>query len=98
MGGTSTDVALVQDGKARLRRETTVGDVVRAPSVDVRTVGAGGGSIAPSLNSGALRVGPESAENLDPLHNKGGEALTVTDANVVLGHSRQKLDSVEAWK
>ena len=47
MGGTSTDVALVQNGEARLRRETTVGDVtVRASSIDVRTVGAGGGSIA----------------------------------------------------
>ncbi|MDP6674340.1 MAG: hydantoinase/oxoprolinase family protein, partial [Gammaproteobacteria bacterium] len=63
MGGTSTDVALIQDSKARVRRETFVGDVkVRAPSVDVRTVGAGGGSIAfvPEL-TGALRVGPESA-------------------------------------
>ena len=61
MGGTSTDVALVQDSNAKLRRETTVGDVtVRASSVDVRTVGAGGGSIAhvPEL-TGALRVGPE---------------------------------------
>ena len=60
MGGTSTDVALVQDSNAQLRRETTVGDVtVRASSVDVRTVGAGGGSIArvPEL-TGALRVGP----------------------------------------
>ena len=47
MGGTSTDVALIQDSKAKVRRETMVGDVrVRAPSVDVRTVGAGGGSIA----------------------------------------------------
>ena len=60
MGGTSTDVALVQDGKAQLRRETSVHDVtVRASSVDVRTVGAGGGSIAhvPEI-TGALRVGP----------------------------------------
>ncbi len=47
MGGTSTDVALIQNSKARVRRETFVGDVrVRAPSVDVRTVGAGGGSIS----------------------------------------------------
>jgi N-methylhydantoinase A len=89
MGGTSTDVALVQDGRAQLRRETTVGDVtVRASSVDVRTVGAGGGSIAhvPEL-TGALRVGPESA-GASPgpaAYNKGGEAPTVTDANVVLG-------------
>ena len=89
MGGTSTDVALVQDGKAQLRRETTVGDVtVRASSVDVRTVGAGGGSIAhvPEL-TGALRVGPESAgaEPGPAAYDKGGELPTVTDANVVLG-------------
>ena len=51
MGGTSTDVALIQDSKARVRRETFVGDVkVRAPSVDVRTVGAGGGFlVVPAL-------------------------------------------------
>ncbi len=89
MGGTSTDVALVENGKAQLRRETTVGDVtVRASSVDVRTVGAGGGSIAhvPEL-TGALRVGPESAgaEPGPAAYNKGGTAPTVTDANVVLG-------------
>lgn len=89
MGGTSTDVALVQNGKAQLRRETTVGDVtVRASSVDVRTVGAGGGSIAhvPEL-TGALRVGPESAGAAPgpAAYNKGGELPTVTDANVVLG-------------
>lgn len=90
MGGTSTDVALVQDGKAHLRRETTVGDVtVRASSVDVRTVGAGGGSIAhvPEL-TGALRVGPESAgaQPGPAAYNKGGDLPTVTDANVVLGY------------
>ena len=90
MGGTSTDVALVQDSNAQLRRETTVGDVtVRASSVDVRTVGAGGGSIAhvPEL-TGALRVGPESAgaEPGPAAYNKGGDLPTVTDANVVLGY------------
>ncbi len=90
MGGTSTDVALVQNGQAQLRRETTVGDVVvRASSVDVRTVGAGGGSIAhvPELTR-ALRVGPQSA-GADPgpaAYDKGGELPTVTDANVVLGY------------
>ncbi len=90
MGGTSTDVALVQDGQAQLRRETTVGDVtVRASSVDVRTVGAGGGSIAhvPEL-TGALRVGPQSAGAAPgpAAYGKGGEEPTVTDANVVLGY------------
>lgn len=90
MGGTSTDVALVQNGEAQIRRETTVGDVtVRASSVDVRTVGAGGGSIAhvPEL-TGALRVGPQSAgaEPGPAAYGKGGEEPTVTDANVVLGY------------
>jgi N-methylhydantoinase A len=90
MGGTSTDVALVQNGRARVRRETRVGDVtVRAPSVDVRTVGAGGGSIAfvPELTK-ALRVGPESAgaEPGPAAYMKGGDQPTVCDANVVLGY------------
>ncbi|MDD9798406.1 MAG: hydantoinase/oxoprolinase family protein [Alphaproteobacteria bacterium] len=90
MGGTSTDVALVENGRALVRRETSVGDVtVRASSLDVRTVGAGGGSIAhvPEL-TGALRVGPESAGAAPgpAAYNKGGEAPTVTDANLVLGY------------
>lgn len=90
VGGTSTDVALIQNGEPRLRRETTVGDVtVRASSVDIRTVGAGGGSIAhvPQLTK-ALRVGPQSA-GADPgpaAYNKGGTEPTVTDANIVLGY------------
>ena len=90
MGGTSTDVALVQDLTPRIGRETTVGDVtVRATSVDVRTVGAGGGSIAhvPALTQ-ALRVGPQSA-GASPgpaAYGKGGTEPSVTDANVVLGY------------
>jgi N-methylhydantoinase A len=90
MGGTSSDVALVEAGTPRIGRETQVGDLnVRASSVDVRTVGAGGGSIAhvPELTS-ALRVGPESA-GADPgpaAYGRGGEQPTVTDANVVLGY------------
>jgi N-methylhydantoinase A len=90
MGGTSTDVALIQNSRARVRRETIVGDVrVRAPSVDVRTVGAGGGSIAfvPELTR-ALRVGPDSAGAVPgpACYMKGGEQPTVCDANVVLGY------------
>jgi N-methylhydantoinase A len=90
MGGTSTDVALIQGAKARIRRETRIGDVtVRAPSVDVRTVGAGGGSIAfvPELTR-ALRVGPQSAgaEPGPAAYMKGGTEPTVCDANVVLGY------------
>ncbi len=90
VGGTSTDVALIKNGEPRLRRETTVGDVtVRASSVDIRTVGAGGGSIAhvPELTK-ALRVGPQSA-GADPgpaAYGRGGVEPTVTDANVVLGY------------
>ena len=90
VGGTSTDVALINNGEPRLRRETTVGDVtVRASSVDIRTVGAGGGSIAhvPELTK-ALRVGPQSA-GADPgpaAYGRGGSEPTVTDANVVLGY------------
>ena len=90
MGGTSTDVALIQNGQARIRRETRVSDItVRAPSVDVRTIGAGGGSIAfsPELTK-ALRVGPDSA-GADPgpaAYMKGGDKPTVCDANVVLGY------------
>ena len=90
MGGTSTDIALVQGLTPRIGRETKVGDLtVRASSVDVRTVGAGGGSIAhvPELTR-ALRVGPQSA-GADPgpaAYGRGGTEPTVTDANVVLGN------------
>src|SRR3954469_23078572 len=90
MGGTSTDVALVQGLTPRIGRETKVGDLtVRASSVDIRTVGAGGGSIAhvPELTR-ALRVGPQSA-GADPgpaAYGKGGTEPTVTDADVVLGY------------
>lgn len=97
VGGTSTDVALIENNSARIRRETSVGDVaVRAPSVDVRTVGAGGGSIAfvPELTR-ALRVGPGSAGAVPgpAAYNRGGTKATVTDANVVLGYlpASQKL-------
>jgi N-methylhydantoinase A len=95
MGGTSTDVALVQRLTPRIGRETTVGDLtVRATSVDVRTVGAGGGSIAhvPPLTR-ALRVGPQSA-GASPgpaAYAAGGTEPTVTDANVVLGYLPSEL-------
>jgi N-methylhydantoinase A len=90
MGGTSTDIALVQGLRPRIGRETKVGDLtVRAAAVDVRTVGAGGGSIAhvPELTR-ALRVGPQSA-GADPgpvAYGHGGTEPTVTDANLVLGY------------
>lgn len=95
MGGTSTDVALVQDLSPRIGRETSVGDLtVRATSVDVRTVGAGGGSIAhvPELTQ-ALRVGPQSAgaQPGPAAYGNGGTEPAVTDANVVLGYQPQTL-------
>ena len=89
MGGTSTDVSLIENGVPLVRRETRVGNVtIRASSLDVRSVGAGAGSIAhvPELTK-ALRVGPQSA-GADPgpaAYGKGGESPTVTDANLVLG-------------
>ncbi|MEM8936551.1 MAG: hydantoinase/oxoprolinase family protein [Pseudomonadota bacterium] len=90
VGGTSTDVALIENGEPRLTRTTDVGNLtVRASSLDVKTVGAGGGSIAhvPELTK-ALRVGPESAGAVPgPVaYSRGGEVATVTDANVVLGY------------
>lgn len=90
VGGTSTDVALCIDGVAEISRQTTVGSyTVRAPALEVRTVGAGGGSIAhvPELTR-ALRVGPQSA-GADPgpvAYGRGGHEPTVTDANLVLGY------------
>src|SRR5712691_848164 len=98
MGGTSTDVALCENGQPTIERQTEVpygwglpGEVIpiKVPSVNVRSVGAGGGSIAhvPEV-TGALRVGPESA-GADPgpaCYGKGGADPTVTDANVVVGH------------
>src|SRR5712692_9912917 len=90
MGGTSTDVALCQNGQPTIGRETSIGHFrIKVPSVNVHTVGAGGGSIAhvPQLTK-ALRVGPQSAgaEPGPAAYGKGGEEPTVTDANVVLGH------------
>ena len=95
MGGTSTDVALIEDYQPRLRRETSVGHLtVRASSLDVKTVGAGGGSIAavPELTK-ALRVGPQSAGAVPgpAAYGRGGELPTVTDANVVLGYLPENL-------
>jgi len=95
MGGTSTDVALIENYQARLRRETSVGHLtVRASALDVKTVGAGGGSIAtvPDLTK-ALRVGPQSAGAVPgpAAYGRGGELPTVTDANVVLGYLPENL-------
>ena len=88
IGGTSTDIALIRDGEPD---ETTAGEIdslpLRLPSVDVHTIGAGGGSIAWRDSGGSLRVGPHSA-GADPgpiSSQRGGTELTVTDAHLVLG-------------
>jgi len=88
MGGTSTDIALLQRGEAALTGEKTVGIArVALPALDIHTLGAGGGSIAWVDAGGVLRVGPESA-GADPGpagYGRGGTAPTVTDANLVRG-------------
>lgn len=90
MGGTSTDVALV-DHEIRLTNQGTVaGFPIGIPMADIHTIGAGGGSIAYVDDGGLLQVGPESA-GADPgpaCYGKGGERPTVTDANLVLGRLR----------
>ncbi|MFI5001327.1 MAG: hydantoinase/oxoprolinase family protein, partial [Reyranellales bacterium] len=87
MGGTSTDVALLQDGRCKLANEATVhGYPIKAPMLDIHTVGAGGGSIAFIDSGGLLKVGPRSA-GADPgpvCYGLGNDEPTVTDANVVL--------------
>ena len=95
MGGTSTDVALCQNGQPTIGRETAIGHFrIKVPSVNVHTVGAGGGSIAhvPELTK-ALRVGPQSAgaQPGPAAYGQGGVEPTVTDANVVLGHLPPRL-------
>ena len=92
-GGTTFDVSMVRDGAVKYTRETWLGGLFSGhnlglSSVDVRSVGAGGGSIAWIDPGGLLRVGPESA-GADPgpaCYARGGDAATVTDAAVVLGY------------
>jgi N-methylhydantoinase A len=89
MGGTSFDVSLVADGEVALAAETSVdfGMVIRAPMIEITTIGAGGGSIASLDKSNLLQVGPESAGS-DPgpvCYGQGNARPTVTDANLVLG-------------
>jgi N-methylhydantoinase A len=87
MGGTSTDVALLQGGQCRLASEVIVhGYPIKAPMLDIHTVGAGGGSIAFVDSGGLLKVGPRSAGAYPgPVcYARGNPEPTVTDANVVL--------------
>ena len=91
MGGTSTDVCLIRDGRPEPASQHVVACFpIRMPSLDVHTIGAGGGSIARVDAGGALIVGPESA-GADPgpvCYGKGGERPTVTDADLVAGRIR----------
>ena len=91
-GGTSFDVSLVRDGRIPWTRETWLGEVYRGhmtgfPSIDVKSIGAGGGSIAWVDDGGMLHVGPDSA-GADPgpaCYGRGGARATVTDAALVIG-------------
>lgn len=88
VGGTSTDVSLVRDGRITHASERLLAGLpLRLPTIDVNAVGAGGGSIASIDRDGLLKVGPRSA-GADPgpiCYGRGGTDVTVTDANVVLG-------------
>jgi N-methylhydantoinase A len=89
MGGTSTDVALIHGGVPEVSAELTIdyGLPIHLPMVDVRTVGAGGGSIASVNTAGMLQVGPHSAgSEPGPIcYGRGGTRPTITDANLILG-------------
>ena len=88
MGGTSTDVCLIRDGEPAQKSERQMGGFpVRTRTLDIHTIGAGGGSIAWIDAGGLLKVGPQSAGAYPgpAAYGRGGTAATVTDANVVLG-------------
>lgn len=89
MGGTSSDVSIVRNGKPRISSELELEYAmpVHVPMVDVHTIGAGGGSVAFINNGGLLQVGPESAgATPGPIsYSRGGQRPTITDANLILG-------------
>ncbi len=89
MGGTSTDVSLILNGAAVMTTKAQVaGYPVKLPMFDLLTIGAGGGSIAWIDQANALKVGPASAgaKPGPACYGQGGEAATITDANLVVGH------------
>lgn len=94
IGGTSTDVALIQGGKVGMSNLRDIaGFRIRLPTVDIHTVGAGGGSIAHLGADGLLKVGPMSAGAVPgpACYSRGGDKPTVSDANVVLGRLPARL-------
>lgn len=89
MGGTSTDISLISDGQASLSADGLLaGQRIALRSLDIASIAAGGGSVASVDGSRTLRVGPESAGSIPgpACYGNGGQAATVTDANVVLGY------------
>lgn len=93
MGGTSTDVCLIRDGEPAKKSERQMGGIpVRTRTLDIHTIGAGGGSIAWRDAGGLLKVGPQSAGAYPgpAVYGRGGTAATVTDANAVLGRLSPK--------
>jgi N-methylhydantoinase A len=107
MGGTSTDIALLEEGRPRAAADRRVsGHTLALPSLDIHTIGAGGGSLARVDAGGILHVGPESAgaQPGPACYGAGGTGATVTDANVVLGYldpdtfwgGRRRLDAAAA--
>lgn len=101
MGGTSTDVALIRDAEPAVSNEIEIEYAmpIHVPMVDVRTVGAGGGSIARITEAGLLQVGPESAGSTPgPIcYGRGGTEPTISDANLLLGRMNpEKLNSVSS--
>lgn len=95
MGGTSTDISLVHDGEMRITKEWAVeyGYPIMFPSIEILTIGAGGGSLAWIDDAGGLRNGPQSAGAVPgpACYGAGGDAPTNTDANVVLGRLGTRL-------
>ena len=109
MGGTSTDISMIENGEPLLTSDKTVAGLrVALPTIDIHTLGAGGGSIARVDAGGILHVGPQSAGAAPgpACYGRGGTAATVTDANLALGYldpdnflgGRARLDAAAATR
>jgi N-methylhydantoinase A len=109
MGGTSCDVALIRDGEPFVASRGKIdGRDLAVPMLDINTVSAGGGTIARVDRFGVLQVGPQSAGAMPgpACYGRGGEAPTITDCNLVMGHlsagnflgGQMRLDAAKAWE
>jgi N-methylhydantoinase A len=88
IGGTSTDISLIRNGRPETTRQAKISQIpIRLPTIDINAIGAGGGSIAWIDDGGALRVGPHSAEASPgpACYGRGGTRPTISDANLLLG-------------